>query len=277
SSTLTSGETKAGQRRPASPPAASADHLTSRSGPPAARPHLCSPLSLSLSLSLLSFPLLPSRSKQLPPPAPEPPARMANPHQRGALYGAGPLRSREGLSARSAAGNSGGGEIQLQIDPMHADLDEHISGLHRSGGAGAGGAWAVGAAQVQAWDDASRRRCRRCRRLALAWADAALAKAGGRRGALCWRRVDTGRAWGDAGSAGEGVVAQEIESEAKFQNNLLSQLQMTVLKAQAGLKNNVRRLNKRIIQQGSNHVVHVVLFALFCFFLVYLWSKYSRR
>ena len=53
--------------------------------------------------------------------------------------------------------------------------------------------------------------------------------------------------------------------------------QMTLIKAQAGVKNNMRRLNKSIIQQGSNHVVHVVLFALFCFFLVYLWSKFSRR
>lgn len=53
--------------------------------------------------------------------------------------------------------------------------------------------------------------------------------------------------------------------------------QMTLAKAQAGVKNNMRRLNKSIIQQGSNHVLHVVLFALFCFFIVYLLSKFSRR
>ncbi|XP_072953439.1 bet1-like protein At4g14600 [Typha angustifolia] len=72
-------------------------------------------------------------------------------------------------------------------------------------------------------------------------------------------------------------VAQEIQSEAKFQNDFISQLQMTLLKAQAGVKNNMRRMNKKIIQQGSNHVVHVVLFALICFFVVYLLSKFSRR
>ncbi|PIA27264.1 hypothetical protein AQUCO_08100006v1 [Aquilegia coerulea] len=72
-------------------------------------------------------------------------------------------------------------------------------------------------------------------------------------------------------------VAQVIESETKFQNDFVSQLQMTVIKAQAGLKNNVRRLNRSVIQQGSNHLLHVVLFALFCFFVVYLWSKVSRR
>ncbi|XP_077224592.1 target SNARE coiled-coil domain protein isoform X2 [Tasmannia lanceolata] len=72
-------------------------------------------------------------------------------------------------------------------------------------------------------------------------------------------------------------VAQEIESESKFQNDFITQLQMTVIKAQAGVKNNMRRLNKSIIQQGSNHVFHVILFALLCFFVVYFWSKISRR
>ncbi|XP_074580151.1 bet1-like protein At4g14600 [Curcuma longa] len=72
-------------------------------------------------------------------------------------------------------------------------------------------------------------------------------------------------------------VAQEIESEAKFQNDFITQLQMTLTAAQAGVKNNMRRLNKSIIQKGSNHVFHVILFALFCFFIVYFWSKISRR
>ncbi|XP_050214997.1 bet1-like protein At4g14600 [Mercurialis annua] len=72
-------------------------------------------------------------------------------------------------------------------------------------------------------------------------------------------------------------VAEEISSEAKFQKDFLDQLQMTVLKAQAGVKNNIRKLNRSIIKNGGNHIVHVVLFALFCFFLVYLWSKVSRR
>ncbi|TYH65216.1 hypothetical protein ES332_D06G040700v1 [Gossypium tomentosum] len=72
-------------------------------------------------------------------------------------------------------------------------------------------------------------------------------------------------------------VAQEIGSEAKFQKDFLDQLQMTMIKAQAGVKNNIRKLNKSIIKHGSNHIVHVVLFALFCFFVVYMWSKVSRR
>ncbi|CAA7404054.1 unnamed protein product [Spirodela intermedia] len=135
---------------------------------------------------------------------------MSNSFQKAGVYGGGPLRSREGISARASASSSGGGDVQLQIDPMHADLDDHITKLHRQIG------------QLKG-------------------------------------------------------VALEIETEAKFQNNLLAQLQTTMLKAQAGLKNNMRRLNKRIIQQGSNHVFHVVLFALLCFFLVYLLTKFSRR
>ncbi|KAG6390871.1 hypothetical protein SASPL_148616 [Salvia splendens] len=72
-------------------------------------------------------------------------------------------------------------------------------------------------------------------------------------------------------------VAQDIETEAKFQNDFLNQLQMTLIKAQAGVKNNMRRLNKSIVWEGSSHVMHVVLFALVLFFVVYFIAKISRR
>ncbi|KAK7275815.1 hypothetical protein RIF29_16939 [Crotalaria pallida] len=72
-------------------------------------------------------------------------------------------------------------------------------------------------------------------------------------------------------------VAEEIGTEVKYQKDFLEQLQMTMMKAQAGVKNNLRRLNKSIIQSGSNHIFHVILFALACFFIVYLWSKMSRK
>ncbi|KAF0911225.1 hypothetical protein E2562_007993 [Oryza meyeriana var. granulata] len=121
----------------------------------------------------------------------------------------GAYGSREGLTARPAASSSSS-EISLQIDPITADLDDHILGL--------------------------RGQVRKLR-----------------------------------------GVAQEIQTEAKYQNDFISQLQMTLTKAQAGVKNNMRRINKKIIQNGSNHLVHVILFALACFFLVYLVSKFSRR
>ncbi|XP_021743624.1 bet1-like protein At4g14600 [Chenopodium quinoa] len=121
--------------------------------------------------------------------------------------GAAPFRSSDGLSTRQV-GNSD--EIQLRIDPMHADLDDEIIGL---------------TSQV--------------------------------------RRLKN--------------VAQEINSEAKLQSDFVDQLQMTLIKAQASLKNNMRRINSSIVQNGSNHVMHVVLFALFCLFLVYFWSKFSRH
>ncbi|GKA44869.1 purine permease 3-like protein, partial [Tanacetum coccineum] len=44
-------------------------------------------------------------------------------------------------------------------------------------------------------------------------------------------------------------VASEIESEAKNQNEFINQLQMTLIKAQAGVKNNARKLNKSIIDR----------------------------
>ncbi|XP_021900707.1 bet1-like protein At4g14600 isoform X2 [Carica papaya] len=114
---------------------------------------------------------------------------------------------REGLSTRPVAGSD---EIQLRIDPIHADLDDEITGLR---------------SQVKLLRN----------------------------------------------------VAEEIGSEAKFQRDFLDHLQMTMIKAQAGVKNNLRKLNKSIVRSGSNHVVHVVLFALLCFFIVYLWSKMFKR
>ncbi|KAJ0232145.1 hypothetical protein HA466_0293500 [Hirschfeldia incana] len=72
-------------------------------------------------------------------------------------------------------------------------------------------------------------------------------------------------------------IDQEIGSEAKFQRDFLDELQMTLIRAQAGVKNNIRKLNLSIIQSGNNHIMHVVLFALFCFCILYLWSKMFKR
>ncbi|GAV67910.1 hypothetical protein CFOL_v3_11413 [Cephalotus follicularis] len=117
---------------------------------------------------------------------------MANPH-----------RSREGLSVRSV-GNPD--EIQLRIDPVHADLDQEISGLH---------------SQVKKLK----------------------------------------------------YVAQEIETEARIQNGIISDLQTLMSRAEAGVKNGMRSLNRTVIQQRSNHILQVVIFGLVCFLVVYLWSK----
>ncbi|XP_010549393.1 PREDICTED: bet1-like protein At4g14600 [Tarenaya hassleriana] len=72
-------------------------------------------------------------------------------------------------------------------------------------------------------------------------------------------------------------IAQEIGTEAKFQKDFLDELQMTLMRAQAGVKNNIRKLNMSIIRSGNNHVMHVVLFALLCFFVLYMWSKMFKR
>ncbi|XP_022886150.1 uncharacterized protein LOC111402219 isoform X2 [Olea europaea var. sylvestris] len=44
---------------------------------------------------------------------------------------AAPYRSREGLSTRSVGGGGNPDEIQLRIDPMHADFDEEVTGLRK--------------------------------------------------------------------------------------------------------------------------------------------------
>ncbi|KAM6563920.1 hypothetical protein CsatB_023918 [Cannabis sativa] len=68
------------------------------------------------------------------------------------------------------------------------------------------------------------------------------------------------------------TVAQEIESESRVQNDLLADLQLTLSQAGAGVKNGMRRLN-RTIQQSSNHIVHVVIFGLIFFTIIYFWFK----
>ncbi|RID46241.1 hypothetical protein BRARA_I02921 [Brassica rapa] len=70
-------------------------------------------------------------------------------------------------------------------------------------------------------------------------------------------------------------IAKEIGSEAQFQK--MSWYQVTLMRAQAGVKNNIRKLNLSIIRSGNNHVMHVVLFALLCFFILYMWSKMFKR
>ncbi|KAF8075618.1 hypothetical protein N665_1076s0011 [Sinapis alba] len=72
-------------------------------------------------------------------------------------------------------------------------------------------------------------------------------------------------------------IAKEIGSEAQFQKNFLDELQVTLMRAQAGVKNNIKKLNLSIIRSGNNHVMHVVLFALLCFFILYMWSKMFKR
>ncbi|KAL0385121.1 UNVERIFIED_CONTAM: Bet1-like protein [Sesamum radiatum] len=44
---------------------------------------------------------------------------------------AAPYRSRDGLSTRPGAYGGSSDEIQLRIDPMHADFDEEVSGLRK--------------------------------------------------------------------------------------------------------------------------------------------------
>jgi len=72
-------------------------------------------------------------------------------------------------------------------------------------------------------------------------------------------------------------VAQEIEAETRIQNDILSDLQMAISQAGAGVKNGMKRLNRTITQQSSNHILQVIVFGLLCFSIVYLWSKLVRR
>lgn len=70
-------------------------------------------------------------------------------------------------------------------------------------------------------------------------------------------------------------VASEIHNETKQQQELMQQLEQALISGQAAIKNGVRKLNRALASSGSAYLVHVILFALFCFFLVYLWSKFS--
>ncbi|XVF15267.1 hypothetical protein REPUB_Repub09cG0136300 [Reevesia pubescens] len=120
---------------------------------------------------------------------------------------ANPYRSSQGLCARPVTNSD---EIQLRIDPIHADLDDQILGLHKQ------------VTQLK-------------------------------------------------------HVAQEIENEARIQNDIVTDLQMLMSRAQAGVKNGMKRLNRTVAQQRSNHILQVILFGLACFTIVYFWSKHFKR
>ncbi|XP_065874957.1 bet1-like protein At1g29060 [Euphorbia lathyris] len=72
-------------------------------------------------------------------------------------------------------------------------------------------------------------------------------------------------------------VAQEIGTEARLQNDILSDLQRLVSNAEAGVRSGMRRLNRTVAHQKSNQILQVIIFGLVCFTLVYLWSKHSGR
>ncbi|KAG0561618.1 hypothetical protein M758_9G062900 [Ceratodon purpureus] len=72
-------------------------------------------------------------------------------------------------------------------------------------------------------------------------------------------------------------VAGQIESETKYQNELLNQLEETVAKGQAMLKSTMRKLNRNLNQRGISPLYLTVGFALLCFFFVYLYIKFFRR
>ncbi|KAJ4840218.1 hypothetical protein Tsubulata_007499 [Turnera subulata] len=64
--------------------------------------------------------------------------------------------------------------------------------------------------------------------------------------------------------------------KAAIQNDIISDLKSLMASAQEGMKNGMRRLNRTMAQQRSNHVYQVVTFGLVCFLMVYLWSKLFR-
>ncbi|KAA3473945.1 bet1-like protein [Gossypium australe] len=152
---------------------------------------------------------------------------------------ANPYRSSQGLSARPV-GNSD--EIQLRIDPVHADLDEEIS-------VSSGFVFHV------------------------------------------WHIDGTSEGKRAAGTKFLMhflfllifvviiivYVAQEIETEARIQNEFVSDLQMLMNRAQAGVKSGMTKLNRTVAQQRSNHILQVIIFGLTCFSILYLWSKHFKR
>ncbi|KAG5048702.1 hypothetical protein JHK85_009805 [Glycine max] len=91
--------------------------------------------------------------------------------------------------------------------------------------------------------------------------------------------IDPGVDFDDEITGLRGQVAEEIGSEVKFQRDFLEQVVQNGndKSSSRGEKNNLRRLNKSIVKNGSNHIVHVVVFALVCFFIVYFRSKMSGQ
>ncbi|KAG5621173.1 hypothetical protein H5410_006391 [Solanum commersonii] len=109
-------------------------------------------------------------------------------HRGGDFYGAASHRSRDGLSTRPVGGSD---EIQLRIDPMHGDLDDEITGL--------------------------RKQVKQLRNLQMV----------PKRYGKCFDPYVSSSRWIQRmlhGCNPNVEVAQEIESEAKYQNDFINQL-----------------------------------------------------
>jgi len=70
-------------------------------------------------------------------------------------------------------------------------------------------------------------------------------------------------------------VSNLISGETRQQNDILAQLEQTMVTAEAAVKEGIRKINKVLTLHGGSHVLHVILFALGAFFLVYLWMKFT--
>eukprot|EP00244_Chara_vulgaris_P012496 TRINITY_DN6596_c0_g1_i1.p1 TRINITY_DN6596_c0_g1~~TRINITY_DN6596_c0_g1_i1.p1 ORF type:complete len:137 (+),score=20.99 TRINITY_DN6596_c0_g1_i1:26-436(+) len=70
-------------------------------------------------------------------------------------------------------------------------------------------------------------------------------------------------------------ISKDIEQETKNRNELLAGLEATMVQGQAAVKNTMRRLNIQLNSSGyASPMLLVILFALLCFFAVYIWSKF---
>lgn len=80
----------------------------------------------------------------------------------------------------------------------------------------------------------------------------------------------------DALRAGVGRLkglSRTIQEEHRSVADLTTRLEGALEAAAATLKATRKRLDRAYRQNKSNHLLHVLLFALACFFLLYFWSK----
>eukprot|EP00891_Asterochloris_glomerata_P007438 jgi/Astpho2/7438/gw1.00114.194.1_t len=71
-------------------------------------------------------------------------------------------------------------------------------------------------------------------------------------------------------------VASAIGEESKLQNSAIAGLEDAMERAQHAMKRGLRKVNKALQQSKSNHFMHLALFCLLIFCVLYAWLRFYK-
>lgn len=71
-------------------------------------------------------------------------------------------------------------------------------------------------------------------------------------------------------------MSEAIGEENRLTAQVMDSLETAVEQARLSLRKTMKRLGRAYQQTKSNHMLHLMVFAISLFFLVYFWAKVHR-